>query len=89
MQNIKALKLRPILFYMKYHSSAYFVAMRRNPETDFDGMFLIRDSTASNVDFSLSFVYERRIFHFYIKRTRECYYVIDGGPVVQGWCSIL
>ncbi|CAG5135059.1 unnamed protein product, partial [Candidula unifasciata] len=59
-------------------------AMRLHPDTNCDGMFLVRDSTASEVNFSLSFIFERRNYHFYIQRTKECYYCIDGGPIVHG-----
>uniref|UniRef100_A0A0B6ZX32 Tyrosine-protein kinase n=1 Tax=Arion vulgaris TaxID=1028688 RepID=A0A0B6ZX32_9EUPU len=59
-------------------------AMRRNPDKDCDGIFLVRDSTASEVNFSLSFIFEQLNYHFYIQRTKECYYCIDGGPVVHG-----
>ncbi|CAL1537303.1 unnamed protein product [Lymnaea stagnalis] len=59
-------------------------AMQRMPELDSDGLFLVRDSTASDVDFSLSFLYEKKCYHFYIERQKEGFFFIEGGPVVHG-----
>uniref|UniRef100_A0A2C9JF25 Tyrosine-protein kinase n=1 Tax=Biomphalaria glabrata TaxID=6526 RepID=A0A2C9JF25_BIOGL len=59
-------------------------AVQRNPSLNSDGLFLVRDSTASNVDFSLSFLFESRCYHFYIERDKEGYFFIEGGPVVHG-----
>ncbi|XP_059158559.1 tyrosine-protein kinase HTK16-like [Physella acuta] len=59
-------------------------AMRLNPTTDSDGLFLVRDSTASEVDFSLSFLFESKCYHFYIQRSKEGYFFIEGGPIVHG-----
>ncbi|KAH9491816.1 Tyrosine-protein kinase htk16 [Bulinus truncatus] len=59
-------------------------AMGKNPGSNSNGLFLVRDSTASEVDFSLSFIFETRCYHFYIQRHKEGFYFIEGGPIVHG-----
>lgn len=52
--------------------------------TDMGGLFLVRDSTVSTSDFSLSLTTGGRTFHFQIQEKKEGYYQIDDGPIIHG-----
>ncbi|XP_035826592.1 tyrosine-protein kinase HTK16 [Aplysia californica] len=60
--------------------------LQRSPDTSTstDGTFLVRDQTGSDVDFALSFLHDSQCYHFYIKRVKEIFFCIEGGPVIQG-----
>ncbi|XP_064615237.1 tyrosine-protein kinase HTK16-like [Liolophura sinensis] len=49
-----------------------------------DGLFLVRESTASPKDFVLSLMYNREPYHFVIQNQCEGHYRIDQGPVIHG-----
>ncbi|XP_041357078.1 tyrosine-protein kinase HTK16-like [Gigantopelta aegis] len=49
-----------------------------------DGLFLVRDCTSSKNDFSLSLVFDDRIYHFQIHQVFDGAYQIDDGRVIQG-----
>ena len=56
-------------------------------KSDMGGLFLVRDSTVSDTDFSLSLTTEGRTYHFQIQEKKEGYFHIDDGPLVHGKCS--
>ncbi|XP_041355788.1 tyrosine-protein kinase HTK16-like [Gigantopelta aegis] len=49
-----------------------------------NGLFLVRDSTASESDFSLSLVSDNKIYHFQIHQKFDGIFHIDDGPAIQG-----
>ena len=51
---------------------------------DTDGTFLVRDQTGSDVDFALSFLHKSQSYHFFIKRDRDIFFCLEGGPVILG-----
>ncbi|GFS27667.1 tyrosine-protein kinase [Elysia marginata] len=61
-----------------------FEAMENAPNQNLDGMFLVRGVSRSDKDYSLSFVHNRRCYHYYIHCFDEDYFMITEGPKVHG-----
>ncbi|RUS84382.1 hypothetical protein EGW08_007844 [Elysia chlorotica] len=59
-------------------------AMENSPNQNLDGMFLVRGVSRSDKDYSLSFVHNRRCYHYYIHCFDEDYFMITEGPKVHG-----
>ncbi|CAF5196448.1 unnamed protein product [Rotaria magnacalcarata] len=49
-----------------------------------DGLFLLRDCSASPYDFSLSLIYNKIFFHYKIQLIYDIYFSIDSGPQIAG-----
>ncbi|KAL8623946.1 hypothetical protein ACOMHN_047166 [Nucella lapillus] len=53
-------------------------------KSDMGGLFMVRNSTVSSTDFSLSLTVAGRTYHFQIQEKKEGYYHIDDGPLIYG-----
>lgn len=49
-----------------------------------DGLFLLRNCSASQYDFSLSIVYQEKSYHYKIQFIYDNYFSIDSGPQIAG-----
>ena len=58
--------------------------MENSPGQNLDGMFLVRGVSRSDKDYSLSFVHNKRCYHYYIHCFEEDYFMITEGPKVHG-----
>ncbi|PVD18899.1 hypothetical protein C0Q70_21457 [Pomacea canaliculata] len=52
--------------------------------SEVSGLFLVRDSTVSSTDFSLSMTSASQTFHYQIQEKKEGYFHIDDGPIIHG-----
>ena len=57
-------------------------------KSDMGGLFLVRDSTVSSTDFSLSLTSAGRTYHFQIQEIKEGYFQIHDGPLIHGWICL-
>ncbi|CAF4405250.1 unnamed protein product [Rotaria socialis] len=49
-----------------------------------EGLFLLRDCSASPYDFSLSLIHNKTFFHYKIQLIYDIYFSIDSGPQIAG-----
>ncbi|XP_076454345.1 tyrosine-protein kinase HTK16-like isoform X2 [Babylonia areolata] len=58
--------------------------LKYSDKSDMGGLFLVRDSTVSSTDFSLSLTVGGLTYHFQIQQKKEGYYHIDNGALIHG-----